>query len=144
MRLLAVNTMINNSDPFKRICTTLNDSFEEQMNRTATSKICGERGEVQIQAMSIALRQPIYSYIKFDNNPKHGHYIPSDISIQNLIDRFDKGTAGSHLKYIGYKSDMNKLSLSVHFGGNHYDALLPFSNNPQQFIHSDDIINMSL
>ena len=85
MRLLAVNAMINNSDHFKRICKALNYSFEEQMNRTATNKKWG--GEVQIQAISIALCQPIYSYIKFDNNPEHGHYIPSDISIQNLIDR---------------------------------------------------------
>jgi hypothetical protein len=75
---------------------------------------------------------------------KNGHYIPSDISIQKLIDRFDKGTAGGHLKYIAYKSDMNKLSLFVHFIGNHYDALLPFINNPQQLIPKHYIINMSL
>ena len=65
-------------------------------------------------------------------------------SVQGLIDRFDKGTAGGHLKYIGYKSDMNKLSLCIHFTNNHYDALLPFLNNPQQFIPKHDIINMSL
>ncbi|CAF1383400.1 unnamed protein product [Rotaria sordida] len=112
------------------------------MKRTATDEISG--GEVQIQALSIALCQPIYSYVKFDNNPEDGHYIPSDINIQKLIDRFDKGTAGVHLKYIGYKLDMNKLNLCVHFTGNHYYALLPFINNPQQFISKHDIINISL
>jgi len=75
---------------------------------------------------------------------KNGHYIPSDISTQKLIDRFDKGTPGGHLKYIVYKSDMNKWSLFVHFIGNHYDALLTFINNPQQLIPKHDIINMNL
>ncbi len=79
MRLLAVNGMINNSDYFKRICKALNYSFEEQMKRTTTDEKWG--GEVQIEALSIALFQPIYSYVKFNNNPKNGHYIPSDISI---------------------------------------------------------------
>jgi hypothetical protein len=60
--------MINNSHHFKRICKALNYSFEEQMK------------------ISIALFQSIYSYVKFDNDPKNGHYIPSDISIQKLID----------------------------------------------------------
>jgi hypothetical protein len=142
MRLLAVNAMINNSDHFKTLCRLLNYSFKEQMNRTATDEKWG--GEVQIHALSIALRQPIYSYVKFFDDPTRRHYIPSDISMKNLIDRFDNGTAGGHLKYIGYKSDMNKSSLCIHFTGNHYDALLPFVNNPQQFIPKNDIINMNL
>jgi ATP-dependent helicase/DNAse subunit B len=100
------------------------------MERTTTDEKWGE--EIQIQALSIVLFQPIYSSVKFDNDPNNGHYIPSDISIPKLIDRFDKGISGGRLNYIGYKSGMNKLSLCIHFTGNHYDALLPF------------IINMSL
>jgi len=57
-----VNAMINNSDHFKTICRLLNYSFEEQMSRTATDEQWG--GEVQIHALSIALCQPIYSYVK--------------------------------------------------------------------------------
>ncbi|CAF4363171.1 unnamed protein product [Rotaria sp. Silwood2] len=92
----------------------------------------------------MSLCQPIYPYVKCKSDPKNGHYIPSDISIQKLIDQFDKGIAGGHLKYIGYKSDMNQLNLCIHFTGNHYDALFPFRNNPQQFIPKHDIIIMSV
>ncbi|CAF3578161.1 unnamed protein product [Rotaria sp. Silwood1] len=63
--------------------------------RTATNEQWG--GEVQIHALSIALRQPIYSYVKFLVDPKRVHYIASDISTQDLINRFDNGTAGGHL-----------------------------------------------
>ncbi|CAF2084958.1 unnamed protein product [Rotaria magnacalcarata] len=142
MRLLAVNAVINNSNHSKTICRLLNYSFEEQLKRTATNEQWG--GEVQIHALSIALRQPIYSYVEFLDNPKRVHYIPSNISTQDLIKRFDDGTAGSHFKYIGYKSDMNKPSLCIHFTGIHYDALLPFSNNPHQVVPKNDIIDMSL
>ncbi|CAF1226978.1 unnamed protein product [Rotaria sp. Silwood1] len=123
MILLAVNAMINNSDYFQTLC---------------------KGGEVQIQAFSIALSHPIYSYIQFDNNPKNRHYIPLNISVQELIDRFNKETAGGHLKYIGYKADMNKLGFCIYYNGTHYDALLPFQDNPQQFVPHFDLINMSL
>ena len=53
-------------------------------------------------------------------------------------------TAGGHLKYVGYKSDMNKLGICVHYNGSHYDALLPFEDNPQQFVPHFDLITMSL
>ncbi|CAM4834492.1 unnamed protein product [Rotaria magnacalcarata] len=66
------------------------------------------------------------------------------IKIQELVDRFVKGTAGGHLKYIGYKSDMNKLGFCLYYNGIHYDALLPFQENPQQFLPHFDLINMSL
>jgi hypothetical protein len=142
MRLLAVNAMINNSDYFQILCKLLHYSFEEQLKRTAMNTIWG--GEVQIQSLSIALSHPIYSYIQFDNNPENRHYIPLNISLQEFIDRFNKGTAGGHLKYIGYKSDMNKLAFCVYYNGTHYDALLLFEDNPQQFVPHFDIINMSL
>jgi hypothetical protein len=67
-----------------------------------------------------------------------------NISLQELIDRFNKGTAGGHLKYIGYKSDMNKLEFCIYYNGTHYDALLPFQDNPQQFVPHFDLINMIL
>src|SRR5579862_7047389 len=101
-------------------------------------------GEVQIQALSIALSHPIYSYIQFNSDPTNRHYISLNISLQELVDRFSKGTAGGHLKYIGYKSDMNKLAFCIYYNGIHYDALLPFEDNPQQFVPHFDIINMSL
>jgi hypothetical protein len=78
------------------------------MKRTARNTIWG--GEIEIQALSIALSHPIYSYIQFNSDSKTRHYISLNISSQELVDRFSKGTAGGHLKYIGYKSDMNKLS----------------------------------
>ncbi|CAF4032542.1 unnamed protein product [Rotaria sp. Silwood2] len=142
MRLLAVNAMINNSDYFRTLCKSLGYSFEEQLKRTAKHKIWG--GEIQIQALSIALSHPIYSYTRFNNNPENRHYIPPNISLEELIDRFNESTAGGHLKYVGYKSDMNKLGLCVYYNGIHYDALLPFEDNPQQFVPHFDIINMSL
>ncbi|CAF3205854.1 unnamed protein product [Rotaria sp. Silwood2] len=142
MRLLAVNAMINNSDYFQKLCKVLHYSFEEQLKRTAMDTIWG--GEVQIQALSIALSHPIYSYIQFNSDPKNRHYISLDISLQELIDRFNKRTAGGHLKYIGYKSDMNKLGFCVYYNGTHYDALLPFQDNPQQFVPHYDLITMSL
>ncbi|CAF3402008.1 unnamed protein product [Rotaria sp. Silwood2] len=142
IRLLAVNVMLNNSDYFQRLCTVLHYTFEEQLKRTAMGTVWG--GEVQIQALSIALSHPIYSYIQFISDPKSTQYISSNISLQELVDRFNKGTAGGHLKYTGYKSDMNKLGFCVYYNGSHYDALLPFRNNPQQFVPHFDIINMSL
>jgi hypothetical protein len=144
MRLLAVIAMINNSDYFRTLCKSLDYSFEEQLKRTAKHSVWG--GEVQIQALSLALSRPIYSYIQFNNNPNENnkHYIPLDISLQELIDRFNKRTAGGHLKYIGHKSDLNKLGFCVYYNGTHYDALLPFQDNPQQFVPHFDIINMSL
>ena len=75
-------------------------------------------GEVQIQALSMALSHPIYLYIQFSSDPKNKHYISSNISLRELVDRFIKGTAGTHLKYIGYKSDMNKLRLCIYDNGN--------------------------
>ncbi|CAM4988548.1 unnamed protein product, partial [Rotaria socialis] len=66
------------------------------------------------------------------------------LSLQELVDRFIKGTAGGHLKYIGYNSDKDKLGLCIYYNGSHYDALLPFRHNPQQFVPHFDIINMSL
>ncbi|CAF3329739.1 unnamed protein product [Rotaria sp. Silwood2] len=142
MRLLAVNVMINNSDYFQALCKVLQYSFEEQLKRTAMDTIWG--GEVQIQALSMALSHPIYSYIQFNSDPKNRHYILSNISLQELVDRFIKGTAGGHLKYIGYKSDMNKLGLCIYYNGSHYDALLPIGDNPQEFVLHFYIINMSL
>jgi hypothetical protein len=64
--------------------------------------------------------------------------------LEELIDWFNERTAGGHLKYIGYKSDMNKLGLCIYYNGSHYDALLPFEDNHQQFVPHFDIINMSL
>jgi hypothetical protein len=147
MRLLAVNAMINNSDYFQTLCKVLHYSFEEQLKITAMDTEWG--GEVQIQALSIALSHPIYSYIQFNSDPTNRHstnrqYISLDISLQELVDRFSKGTAGGHLKYIGYKSDMSKLAFCVYYNGTHYDALLPFEDDPQQFVPHFDIINMSL
>jgi hypothetical protein len=139
---LALNAMINNSDYFQILCKVLDYSFEEQLKRTAMDTIWG--GEVQIQALSIALSHPIYSYIQFNSNPENRHYISSNINLQELVDRFIKGTAGGHLKYIGYKSDMNKLGFCIYYNGTHYDALLPFQDNPQQFVPHFDLINMSL
>ena len=124
--------MLSNRERLKTMRNGLNCSFKELIKITAADEKWG--GEVQIPALPIALSHPIYSDNKFDNNPDYGHYIPSVISIQEMIDRFDQRTAGSNLKYIGYKSDMNKLSLCIHFTGNHNDALLPVVNNPQEFI----------
>jgi hypothetical protein len=101
-------------------------------------------GEVQIQALSVALSHPIYVYNQFISDPTRTHYIPSDISLQELIDRFNKRTAGGHFKYIGYKSDMNKLGFCIYFNGIHFDALLPFQDNPQQFVPHYDLITRSL
>ncbi|KAF9758259.1 ATP-dependent DNA helicase PIF1, partial [Nosema granulosis] len=142
MRLLAVNAMINNRDYFQILCTLLNYSYEEQLKRTARNTVWG--GEVQIQALSIALSHPIYSYTNFNSDPKNRHYISLNISLQELVSRFSEGTAGGHLKYIGYKSDKHKLAFCIYYNGTHYDALLPFENNPQQFVPHFDIINMSL
>ena len=141
MRLLAVNAMINNSDYFQTLCKVLQYSFEEQLKRTAMDTIWG--AEVQIQALSMAVSHPIHSYIQFNSDPKNRHYISSNISLQELIDRFIKGTLGGHLKYIGYESDMNKVGLCIYYNGSQYDALLPFRDNPQQFVPHFDIINMS-
>jgi hypothetical protein len=142
MRLLAVNAMINNSDYFRRLCTLLNSSFEIQLKKTVENTIWG--GEVQIQALSIALSHPIYSHIQFNNKPKNRHYIPPNISLEKLIDRFNERRAGVHYIYIGYKSDMNKLGFCIYYNGIHFGALLPFEDNPQQFVPHFDIINMSL
>ena len=62
----------------------------------------------------MAVSHLIYSYIQFNSDPKNRHYISSNISLQELVDRFIKGTSGDHLKYIGYKSDMNKLGLCIY------------------------------
>ena len=141
MRLLAVNAMINNSDYFRTLCESLDYSYKEQMKRTAQNTIWG--GEVQIQALSIALCHPIYSY-RFTSDQKSSQYISPNISLQELVDRFNNKTAGGHFKYIGYKSDMNKLAFCAHYNGFHYDALLPFEDNPQQFVPHFDLITMTL
>ena len=142
MRLLAVYAMINNRDYFQLLCALLNSSLKEQLQRTMSNTVWG--GEVQIQALSIALSHPIYSYTKFNSDPTNRHFIPLNISLQDLVDRFSKGTSGGHLRYIGYKADTNKLAFCLFYNGIHYDALLPFLNNPQQFVPHFDIINMSL
>ena len=101
---------------------------------------------MQIQALSVALSRPIYSYFKFnsDSNRNSMHFIPSNISLQELIDRFNKKTAGGHLIYLGYESDRNKIGLCVYYTGTHYDALLPCQDNPPQLVPHFDLINMSL
>ena len=142
MRLLAVYAMINNRDYFQLLCALLNSSLKEQLQRTMSNTVWG--GEVQIQALSIALSHPIYSYTKFSSDPTNRHFIPLNISLQDLVDRFSKGSSGGHLRYIGYKADTNKLAFCLFYNGTHYDALLPFLNNPQQFVPHFDIINMSL
>ena len=142
MRLLAVNAMINNSDYFRTVCKSLLYSFEEQLENTALNTIWG--GEVQLQALSVALSRPIYSYSQFNNDPNKPYYVPSSISLQELIDRFNKHTAGSHIKYIGCKSDINKLGFCVYYNGVHYDALLPLEDNPPQFVPYCDLISMRL
>ena len=68
---------------------------------------------VQIQELSMAVSHLIYSYFQFNSDPKTRHYISSNVSLQELVDQFIQGTAGGHLKYIRYKSDMNKLDLFV-------------------------------
>ena len=105
---------------------------------------CTWGGEVQIQALSIALCHPIYSYTQFNSDPMNRHHIPSSINLEGLVERFSKGTAGRHLKYVGYKADTNKLAFCIFYNGTHYDALLPFPHNPQQFVPHFDIINMRL
>jgi hypothetical protein len=141
MRLLAVNAMINNRDYFQILCTQLNSSLEMQLERTAQNTVWG--GEVQIQALSVALSHPIYTY-RFTNDPKTEQYIPPNISLQDLVDRFNKRTAGGHFKYIGYKADMNKLGFCIYYNGFHFDALLPFEDNPQQFVPHFDLVTMTL
>ncbi|CAM4978875.1 unnamed protein product [Rotaria socialis] len=136
---LNVMNLIKNGD--KQFFHFINGGAE-QLKRTAMDTIWG--GEVQIQALSIALFHPIYSYIQFNSDPQNKHYISSSIELQELVDRFVKGTAGGRLKYIGYKSDMNKLGFCLYYNGIHYDALLPFQDNPQQFLPHFDLINMSL
>ncbi|CAF1246043.1 unnamed protein product [Adineta ricciae] len=118
MRLLAVNTMTTNRDFFQRLCSILGYTFEEQLQRrTATHTI---RGGVQIQALSIALSHPIYSYIKFNSNPdpKNTQFIPSNISLQEQIHRFNEGTAGGHLIYLGCESDRNKTGFCLYYNEN--------------------------
>ena len=68
MRLLAVNLMINNSDYFQTLCKVLHYPFAERLKRTAMNTTRGE--EVQIQALSMALCHPIYSYILFNSDLK--------------------------------------------------------------------------
>ena len=64
---------------------------------------------------------------------------------ESALKTFNKRTAGDHLKYTGYKSDMNKLGFCAYYNGTpQYDALLPFQDNPQQFVPHFDIINVSL
>ncbi|CAF1284971.1 unnamed protein product [Rotaria magnacalcarata] len=123
MRLLAVNAMINSRDYFEKLCKLLHYSFEEQLKRTAMNTIWA--GE-------------------FNSDPQNRHFISSSIELQELVDRFFKGTAGGYLKYIGYKSDMNKLGFCLYFNSIHYDALLLYQDNPQQFLPHFDLINMSL
>ena len=142
MRLLAVYAMINNRDYFQLLCALLNSSLKEQLQRTISNTVWG--GEVQIQALSIALSHPIYSYTKFNSDPTNRHFIPSSIHLEGLVERFSKGTAGGHLKYVGYKAYTNKLAFCLFYNGIHYDALLPFEKSPQQFVPHFDIINMSL
>ncbi|CAF1553122.1 unnamed protein product [Adineta ricciae] len=115
MRLLAINAMIQNKDYFQTLYNILGNSFEVQLERTATHKVWG--GEVQIQALSIALSRPIYSYIKFNSDPNRNniHSIPSNISLQELIDRFKKKTVGGHLIYLGYESDRNRIGLCIYY-----------------------------
>ena len=84
MRLLAVYAMINNRDYFQLLCALLNSSLKEQLQRTMSNTVWG--GEVQIQALSIALSHPIYSYTKFNSDPTNRHFIPLNISLQDLVD----------------------------------------------------------
>jgi len=142
MRLLAVNAMINNRDYFQILCTQLQSSLEEHLKRTAKNTIWA--GEVQIQALSVALSHPIYSYVQFNSDPENRHFISSNITLEDLVNRFHEKTSGGHMKYIGYKSDENKLAFCIFYNGIHFDALLPFANNPQQFIPHGDPINESL
>ena len=142
MRLLAIHAMIDNKDYFQSLCALFNSSLGEQLQRTMSNTVWG--GEVQIRALSIALSHPIYSYTKFNSHPTNRHFIPLNISLQDLVDRFSKGTAGGHLRYIGFKADTNKLAFCLFYNGTHYDALLPFEKSPQQFVPHFDIIHMSL
>lgn len=82
MRLLAVHAMIDNKDYFRLLCASLNYSFEEQLQRTARNTTWG--GEVQIQALSVALCHPIYSYNFFVSDRLNRHYIPSSINLEEL------------------------------------------------------------
>ena len=141
MRLLAVNAMISNNDYFRTLCISLDYSFEEQLKNTAHNSVWG--GEAQIQALSVALAHPIYSY-RFVSDPTNSHYIPYDISLRELVDRFNMKKAGGHFKYIGRRSDINKLGFCIYHNGSHYDALLPFKENPQQFVPHFDWITMTL
>jgi hypothetical protein len=141
MRLLAVNTMINRSDYFQSVCTSLNLSFERELERTARNTVWG--GEVQMLALSVALSRPIYTY-RFASDPKSTQYVSSDINLQDLVERFNNKTAGGHFKYVGYKADVNKLGFCIYYNGYHFDALLPFEDNPQQFVPHFDLITMTL
>ena len=141
MRLLAVNAMINRSDYFRSVCTSLNLSFERELERTARNTVWG--GEVQMLALSVALSRPIYTY-RFASDPKSTQYVSSDINLQDLVERFNSKTAGGHFKYVGYKADVNKLGFCIYYNGYHFDALLPFEDNPLQFVPHFDLISMTL
>lgn len=41
------------------------------------------------------------------------HYISMNIGLQELVDQFNKGIAGGHLKYVGYESDKDKQAFSL-------------------------------
>ena len=141
MRLLAVNAMINRSDYFRSVCTSFNVSLERALERTARNTVWG--GEIQMLALSVALSRPIYTY-RFASDPKTTQYVSSDIKLQDLVERFNNKTAGGHFKYVGYKADVNKLGFCIYFNGYHFDALLPFEDNPQQFVPHFDLITMTL
>ena len=95
IRLLAVHAMINNRDYCQLVCALLNSSLKEQLRRTMSNSVWGEG--VQIQALSVALSHPIYSYTKFSSDPTNRHFILLNISLQYLVDRFSTGTSGDHL-----------------------------------------------
>jgi len=132
MRLLAVNMMLKNRNYFQILCTAAQSSLERHLERTARNTMWA--GEVQMQALSAALSRPIYSYIEFESDSKNRQYIPSNISLKQLLDRFHEKTAGGHMKYIGYTSDENKLGFCIFYNGIHFDALLSFESKPQQFV----------
>ena len=48
----------------------------------------------------------------------------------------------SNINTVGYI--YNKLGFCIHYNGFHYDALLPFEDNPQQFVPHFDLITMTL
>ena len=109
LRLFTFYVFINHQEYFNRMCNFENNTLDFYMRESLGLGVWGR--DIHILGFSLVLQRPIYVYAKVNSN--------KNISEAEL----ERG------RIISASLDFNRRPILIHFSRNHYETILPHTNN---------------